>query len=61
MVLWLLGALQIIFALRVLLRLIRSAGGTRIEAAVHPAPSASALSFRLSTRLRELELVLMVS
>jgi dolichol-phosphate mannosyltransferase len=33
MVLWLLGALQIMFALRVVLRLVRSAGGTRIEAA----------------------------
>ena len=36
MVLWLLGALQIIFALRVLLRLVRSVGGTRIEAASAP-------------------------
>src|SRR5882724_11509797 len=36
MVLWLLGVLQIIFALRVVLRLVRSAGGTRIEAASAP-------------------------
>jgi dolichol-phosphate mannosyltransferase len=36
MVLWLLGALQIILALRVVLRLVRSAGGVRIEAAAAP-------------------------
>ena len=36
MVLWLLGALQIILALRVVLRLARSAGGMRIEAAAAP-------------------------
>jgi dolichol-phosphate mannosyltransferase len=36
MVLWLLGALQIILGVRVVLRLIRSAGGVRIEAAHGP-------------------------
>ena len=36
MVLWLLGALQIILALRVVLRLLRSGGGVRIEAAAAP-------------------------
>ena len=36
MVLWLLGALQIILGVRVVLRLIRSAGGVRIEAAQGP-------------------------
>ena len=36
MVLWLLGALQIILGLRVVLRLIRSAGGVRIKAATAP-------------------------
>ena len=36
MVLWLLGALQIILGLRVVLRLIRSAGGVRIEASTAP-------------------------
>jgi glycosyltransferase involved in cell wall biosynthesis len=33
---WILGALQIILALRVVLRLARSAGGVRIEAAAAP-------------------------
>jgi dolichol-phosphate mannosyltransferase len=36
MVLWILGVLQIILALRVVLRLVRSAGGVRIEAAAAP-------------------------
>lgn len=36
MVLWLLGALQIILGVRVVLRLIRSAGGARIKAATAP-------------------------
>jgi dolichol-phosphate mannosyltransferase len=36
MVLWLLGALQIILGVRVVLRLIRSTGGVRIEAATAP-------------------------
>jgi dolichol-phosphate mannosyltransferase len=36
MVLWLLGALQLILALRVVLRLVRSGGGIRIEAARRP-------------------------
>ena len=36
MVLWLLGALQIILGARVVLRLIRSVGGVRIEAATAP-------------------------
>src|SRR5678815_5946692 len=36
MVLWLLGALQIILGVRVVLRLIRGAGGVRIEAVNEP-------------------------
>ena len=61
MILALLGALQILLALRVVRRLVRTAGVAGLKSPMGLGPSTSALSFQFLTRQRGSELVLNVS
>ena len=58
MVLWLLGALQIILGVRVVLRLIRSAGGARIKAATAPRSERVSVILPVLNETRESKIVL---